>query len=189
MLTGWRAVLAVLLLAVGLWAGMLALDLRDLLSLEALRTQLAAHRLSGLLVFTLLFALGNLAQIPGGVFLAAAVLTFGRLWGGVATYAAASVASTAVFLTVRTIGGGALRTLDQAWAQRILARLDARPVLGVFLLRLVFQTQPTLNYALAMSGIRLRHLVVGTVLGLPVPIALYCIFFDALARGLHIAAG
>jgi hypothetical protein len=29
--------------------------------------------------------LGNLVQIPGWIFLAAAVLTLGRFWGGLAT--------------------------------------------------------------------------------------------------------
>jgi hypothetical protein len=37
-----------------------------------------------------------------------------------------------------------------------------------------------------MYGIRLHSYLVGTLFGLPVPIALYCVFFDALATGLHV---
>ena len=49
-----------------------------------------------------------------------------------------------------------------------------------------FQTAPPLNYALALSGVRLRDYLVGTLIGLPLPIAAYCIFFDLLATGLHV---
>jgi uncharacterized membrane protein YdjX (TVP38/TMEM64 family) len=66
-----------------------------------------------------------------------------------------------------------------------LARLDRRPLLAVLVLRTLFQTMPTLNYALALSGLRLRDYLLGTVLGLPLPIAVYCIFFDSLRGFFH----
>jgi len=43
-----------------------------------------------------------------------------------------------------------------------------------------------LNYALAMAGIKLRTYLFGTLIGLPAPITLYCIFFDILPTGLHV---
>ena len=46
----------------------------------------------------------------------------------------------------------------------------------------VFQTVPALNYAFALVGVRLRRYLLGTLLGLPLPIALYCLFFAQLAR-------
>jgi len=55
----------------------------------------------------------------------------------------------------------------------------------VLLLRLMFQTLPALNVALALSGVRLRSYLAGTLLGLPLPIALYCVFFYTLAHWLH----
>ncbi len=54
------------------------------------------------------------------------------------------------------------------------------------LLRVVFQTVPALNYTLALSGVRARDYLIGTSLGLPLPIALYCLFFDYLAKALKI---
>lgn len=63
--------------------------LRGHFSLEFLRQTILDNRVGGLVVFILVFALGNLIQIPGWVFLAAAVLALGRTWGGVATYIAA----------------------------------------------------------------------------------------------------
>ncbi len=172
-----------LLLAVFEWSG-----LHGHFTLEYLQQRIAENRVSGLLIFVLLFSLGNLIQIPGWVFLAAAVLTLGRSWGGLATYIAASISCALTFFSIRFVGGDALRQLKNKTAVRILGQLDARPISSVALLRVLFQTVPALNYALALSGIRFRHYMTGTLLGLPLPIALYCVFFDYLARTLKIPA-
>jgi len=160
--------------------------LRDHFNLPFMRQVILQHQIGGLLLFILLFALGNLIQIPGWVFLAAAVLTLGRVWGGVVTYVAAVTSCAFTFMAIRAIGGNALRLLKNRFAIRIFRQLDTRPITSVALLRVLFQTVPALNYALAMSGIRFRDYVVGTLVGLPAPIALYCIFFDILATELHV---
>lgn len=51
---------------------------------------------------------------------------------------------------------------------------------------MMFQTLPALNYAPAMSGVRFRTYLLGTLLGLPLPIVLYYLFFDTLAQLLHL---
>lgn len=175
------------LLVVGLFIGLLFAvfelsGLRGHLSLDYLHRQIEANRLLGLVLFALLFSLGNLIQVPGWIFLAAAVLALGKLWGGVATYVAASLSCVCTFLIIRLLGGDALRQLDHPLAIRILARLDGQPVLAVALLRVLFQTLPALNYALALSGVRFRNYLAGTMIGLPVPIAIYCLVFDSLAH-------
>ncbi len=73
------------LLAVVLFLAVLFLifqlsGLREHFSLAFLQQKIAENRVTGLLIFILLFSLGNLIQIPGWVFLAAAVLTLGRSW-------------------------------------------------------------------------------------------------------------
>jgi uncharacterized membrane protein YdjX (TVP38/TMEM64 family) len=160
--------------------------LRDHFSLAFLRQTILDNPVSGLLIFTLAFALGNLIQIPGWLFLAAAVLALGQVWGGLATYIAASISCLISFLLIRSVGGDALRQLDNRIVGRILGHLDARPIGSVLLARVLFQTLPALNYALALSGVRFRTYLLGTLLGLPLPIAFYCLFFDALARSLHL---
>ena len=160
--------------------------LRDHFNLSFIRQLILQHQIGGLVLFVFLFSLGNLIQIPGWVFLAAAVLTLGRVWGGVVTYIAAVTSCAFTFVTIRALGGDALRLLENRVAVRILRELDAHPIASVGLLRILFQTVPALNYALAMSGIDFRAYLIGTLAGLPVPIALYCIFFDALATSLHI---
>jgi uncharacterized membrane protein YdjX (TVP38/TMEM64 family) len=180
------------LLAVGLFLGVLLAifevsGLRDHFNLPFIRQLILQHQVGGLILFVLLFSLGNLIQIPGWVFLAAAVLTLGRAWGGVATYVAAVTSCGITFVTIRALGGDALRLLKNRIAVRLLRQLDAQPIASVALLRVLFQTVPALNYALAMSGIKFRSYLIGTLLGLPVPIALYCIFFNIVANWLHVS--
>ena len=179
--------LLVILFLLGLFVLFEALGLRAQFSLEALQALILMHPVVGLLLFTLLFALGNLIQIPGWVFLAAAVLALGRLYGGIATYVAACVSCIFTFITIRYLGGNALRELDNRLAQRLLNGLDRRPLASIIVLRMLFQTVPALNYALALSGVRFRTYLLGTLLGLPLPIGLYCVFFDYLAMLLNIA--
>ncbi|MFS2035245.1 VTT domain-containing protein [Polaromonas sp. CT11-55] len=160
--------------------------LRDNFSLAFLHQKFLDNEASGLLIFIALFALGNLVQIPGWIFLAAAVLALGEAWGGVATYLAAVLSCAFTFWLIRLLGGDALRQIKGGWVRRVLAQLDARPVAGIVLLRTLLQTAPALNYALAMSGVKFRDYLLGTLLGLPLPIALYCVFFDYLARMLKV---
>ncbi len=165
-----------LLLAVQ-WSG-----LRQNFSLTFLRQLLSGNRWEGLAIFALLFSLGNLVQIPGWIFLASAVLVLGKLDGGIATYLAASISCAVTFLSVRWVGGDAVQQLRGKLAQRMLSELHAHPIRNVIVLRTVFQTLAALNYTLAMSGIGFRQYMLGTLLGLPLPIAVYCLLFDYIAK-------
>lgn len=183
----YQRLIAVLLFLATLFAVFEISGLRDQFSLEFLRQRINEHMLSGLLIFVLLFCLGNLIQVPGWIFLAAAVLALGKMWGGIATYIAASLSCVFTFLSIRWVGGAALRKLDNKIVTRVLARLDAQPVRSVMFLRMLFQTVPALNYTLALSGVGFREYLLGTLLGLPLPILLYCLFFDYLAMALGIS--
>lgn len=179
------------LLAVLLFLGVLLTvmelsGLREHFDLHALHQRIETNRLTGLLLFILLFALGNLAHVPGWIFLAAAVLALGQTVGGLVTYLAATLSCVSTFLLIHLIGGNALRQLDNRVARRMLARLDSAPVRNIALLRVLFQTLPALNYALALSGVRFRHYLSGTLLGLPLPIVVYCVFFEQIAKALHL---
>lgn len=179
-----RLIAVVLFLAL-LWALFQFTGLREHFTLQYVHDGFEQHLLTGLLLFAALFSLGNLIQVPGWLFLAAAVLALGQFWGAVATYVAACVSCLVTFLLIRALGGDALRSFKGGLAQRIFAQLDSHPLRSVLLLRLLFQTVPALNYALALSGIKLRDYAIGTLLGLPLPIALYCIFLQTLARWMH----
>jgi uncharacterized membrane protein YdjX (TVP38/TMEM64 family) len=64
--------------------------------------------------------------------------------------------------------------------RHLLNQIDKHPVAVVAILRLIFQTAPPLNYALAMTQVRLRHHLIGSALGLPLPIAAMALGFDWL---------
>jgi len=164
-----------------------ASGLREHFDLAFLQQKINENKVSGLIVFILLFSLGNLIQIPGWVFLAAAVLTLGKTWGAAVTYVAATFSCMITFLIIGFIGGNAFRQIKSKFAMKLLEKLDVHPIWNVVLLRTLFQTVPALNYALALSGIKFREYMIGTLLGLPLPIALYCVFFEYLARALRIA--
>lgn len=156
--------------------------IRGQFSLEFIQQTIQKHKFWGLVVFALLFSLGNLIQIPGWLFLAAAVLSLGKTTGGMVTYFAASVSCVITFLAVRYVGQDALLQLNHRLALRIMHKLHAQPIRSVALLRTLFQTMPAVNYTLALSGVSFRHYLTGTLLGLPLPILLYCLFFDSLAK-------
>lgn len=172
------AFVAVLLLAFRLGG------LGEQFELATLQRSIAGHPLGGVVFFVVLFSLGNLLLIPGWVFLASAVYVFGAPLGGLATYTAACVSCAVTFLLIRLLGGEALRRLKNPLALRIFRQLDTAPLRSVVMLRMLFQTLPALNGALALSGIRFYHYALGTLLGLPLPIALYVVFFDQLAMWL-----
>lgn len=177
----WRRLAAVLLLLAALWALFEFTGLRARINPQALRDGFAGHRAWGFVAFAGLFALGNLIQLPGWIFLASAVLALGPVWGALATFSAAMLSCVVTFLVVRAFGANALRELPGPLARRLFARLDEHPVRSVALLRLVFQTVPALNYALALSGLRFRDYLLGTLIGLPGPLIVYAAFFDTLA--------
>ena len=160
--------------------------LREHFNLEFLRQQIVDNKVNGLFIFILLFCMGNLIQVPGWIFLAAAVLALGKTWGGIATYIAATISCIFTFLTIRFIGGDAIRGLKNRTALKIFHGLDAHPIKSIALLRILFQTVPALNYALALSGVKFHKYLIGTMIGLPLPITVYCLFFDYIGKALHI---
>jgi uncharacterized membrane protein YdjX (TVP38/TMEM64 family) len=161
-----------------------ATGLRSKLSPDVIQGLFFTYPVWGILLFCLAFSLGNLLYVPGWIFLVGAVFALGKEWGAVATLVAALCSSTISFFLIRAVGGTALRSFNHGWADKIFAHLDERPVLSVAILRLTFQTLPALNYALALADVRFRDYVVGTLLGLPLPIFLYCYFFDLIFQHL-----
>jgi len=99
-----RIILVVLFLGLALTLFQ-ASGLREHFTLDFLRQRVLASGALGLAAFVLMFSLGNLVQVPGLLFLGAAVLTLGRVAGGGVTYLAAVVSCGATFLSIRLVGG------------------------------------------------------------------------------------
>ncbi len=158
--------------------------IRTQLSPEKIKELFDRHQVTGVFLFCLAFSVGNLLYIPGWVFLAGAVFALDKEWGGVVTYAAALCSSTISFFLIQSIGGDALRSLDSKLADKIFDKLDDRPIWSIATLRMIFQTVPALNYVLAMAKVRFSHYFLGTAIGLPLPIFIYCYFFEIIFKNL-----
>jgi uncharacterized membrane protein YdjX (TVP38/TMEM64 family) len=139
---------------------------------ERLQAAVEAAGPWGVLLLIGAFTIGLLIQVPGIVFATAAILCYGRFWGGLLAYSGAVIAVSAVFVFVRGVGGSALDEIERPWVRRVLAQIEDHPLRTVAILRLVFWSSPQLNYALALSRVSFRHHLLGTMIGLiPIKIA------------------
>jgi len=169
--------LALLLFGIGR-----ALGLQQHLTVESLRATIASAGTAGVVLYVIAFCLGELLHVPGLVFIAAGVLAYGPALGGLLAFLGAVASVSVSFWVVRAIGGRPLGELHTRWVRRALARLDARPIATIAMLRLVLILAPPLNYALALSQVSFAHYFLGSVLGLIAPIALAVVLFDSLVK-------
>ncbi len=151
-------------------------------SVDAIKNIFNENILVSSLLFITLFCVANILNIPGWIFLVASVLTIGKVAGGSLTFIAAITSSVISFLFVDYIGGDALLEIKNKYIKKSLSQINNSPIKSVILLRLIFQTFPPLNYALALSGIKFKEYLIGTLIGLPLPIATIVIFFDLIFK-------
>ena len=147
---------------------------------ERIRALLEAAGVWSVPVFVVAFSVGQLLRIPGPIFVGIAILAYGRAIGTLAAVLGAMVSVTVSFIIVRTIAGQPLAYVQRPIVRRLLSQIDKHPVALVAILRLIFQTAPPLNYALAMTQVRLRDHLIGSALGLPLPIGAMALGFDLL---------
>ncbi len=151
---------------------------RSYFSINSVKGLFLENKFIGIILFCLVFSIGNLLYVPGWIFLVGSVFSLGKEWGGLVTYLAAMFSAIVSFYCLHYFGRDALRNFDNKLANRIFSNLDKNPISSIALLRLIFQTAPPLNYALAMSDIRFRNYLFGTLIGLHIPIFVYCYFFE-----------
>lgn len=173
----WRIGLLVVLMA-GLWVLGEMSGLTDDFDVERIRETVTNAGVLGVVVYVGIFAAGELVHIPGIVFVAAGLISWGKMLGFPIALGASVVSVSVSFLVVRTVGGRALARIERPILRRILDRLDDRPIRTVVVLRLLLFLAPPLNYALAMTNVRFRDYVVGSALGLVLPLLCVTLLFD-----------
>jgi uncharacterized membrane protein YdjX (TVP38/TMEM64 family) len=134
----------------------------------------------GVAAFIGLFALGQLAHVPGILFFTASLFAYGRGWGFVVSYVAALVSVSISFAFVRAIGGQPLAVVEAAWLRRLLSNLDQRPFATVFVLRTILMAAPAVNYSLALSSLRFPLYFAGSAAGLVVPLVVLSAVYGVL---------
>lgn len=172
-------------LLAALFLGSLAIakltGLEEYADVERVRALMDSAGAWGVIAFVASFAVGELLHIPGLVFVGAASIAYGQGYGTLAAYVGAMASVTLSFLVVRAVGGQPLGDVRRPFMRKMLARLETRPILTVAVLRGVFWMSPALNYGLAMTKVRLREYLIGSALGLAIPIPIFVFFFEWIA--------
>jgi uncharacterized membrane protein YdjX (TVP38/TMEM64 family) len=156
--------------------------LRSIVTIPYIKSLFVKNILLSSISFILFFTLANIIQIPGWPFLVASILTLGTLPGYLLTLTAAMFSTIAGFLLIRYIGKNSLQNLTSPIVTKLIKRTHSSPVKSTVILRVIFQTAPPINYALALSGIHFKHYLLGSIIGLPIPIYIYTFFIDELSR-------
>jgi uncharacterized membrane protein YdjX (TVP38/TMEM64 family) len=175
---GQNRLLILTVVIAGIWLAAWATGVTGRFTSESIRRVVGPRSLWGIAAFIALFSAGQLLRVPSTVFVAAAVAIYGRSLGTVVALFGALVSATVTFAVVRAFVGQALADVQRPVLRHLLSKIESRPVTTVALLRLVFQTAPPLNYALAMTAIRWRDHLVGSLVGLPVPVTGMAFLFD-----------
>lgn len=147
---------------------------------EQLRAVVQQWGAYGMVLFVVLFAIGQLLYVPGILFVVAAGLIYGGVAGFTIALIGALVAITVSFYAVRMIGGSPLQNTRKPFIGKMLQGLHDHPVRSIATMRLIVSTAPWLNYILALSAVQYRQYIIGSIIGMVVPIALTIYFTDWL---------
>lgn len=185
MKNAWLLRLGLVLVLVLLFVLASVTGVREQLTPAHLQQAVADAGLWGFGLFVVCFSVGQLLQVPGIVFILVARAAWGPVLGFANAYVGALVAAGVVFLLVRMVGGSPLGRITWGPARRVLAGLERRPVLTIASLRAVMLLSPPLNYALALSPVRQGHHLLGSALGLVVPIAVVMFLSESALALFH----
>jgi uncharacterized membrane protein YdjX (TVP38/TMEM64 family) len=152
--------------------------LLDNVNPEYLRTEISRWGAYGVVLYFVLFSLGQLVYLPGIIFVATAALAYGQWLGFLYALIGASLAASLSFFVVRFLGGTPLASTSTPWVNKLMGRIHIRPFSSVLVMRTLFASAPWLNYMLAMSAIRYRDYILGSVLGFIPQLILATYFTD-----------
>lgn len=155
--------------------------LTDFLTTEKLTFLLRENLLVSSFIFILLFCIANLLYIPGWIIISAPILVLPTTSAYFLILIGAICACCSSYFLISYFGRGLLNELNNKYANKALQKLEHRPLTTILILRVLMQTNPALNYTLSMSKVRFKDYFLGTALGLPLPVAIYCIFYDFIA--------
>ncbi len=184
----WLRLSLLLFVLLGLYIIGSITGLNDYISLENLdkvRTFMLDAGPLGLVAYLALFAVCLLMQVPGMLMVALGVVAYGEWLGGPAALVGAILSVSFSFGVVRTIGGKPLSEPKHKLFRKIMSQLEEHPIRTVVILRFLFLLSPPLNYALALSGLRFRHFLIGSAIGLAIPIILLTPFIELILTWLR----
>lgn len=175
----YRLILVMFIIPVIIFAFGEVTGLRKTINIEFVRSLFEQHVILASVLFIGVFAIGNTLYIPGWIFLIGAVFAVGKFAAWPLAMLGALASCLLSYFVVGYFGKDALRLFEQnPMGKRFFGQIDQRPIRTIIFLRIIFQTAPILNYALIMSNVSFKHYMLGALLGLPLPLAFYCLFFN-----------
>ncbi len=120
-------------------------------------------------MFFLVYVLATVAFVPGIVVTMAAGLAFGPLWGTVVVSISSTVGATLAFLIARYVARDAVEGFlsKQPWFEKFRSNVQEDGINYVLFVRLVpLFPFNALNYASGLTPLKLRHYVVGSMIGM-----------------------
>ena len=148
------------------------------LTVENIRIQVENTGFWSPIFYIAIFTAGEFIHLPGIVFVAVGILVYGKLLGFVLVFIASVISISFSFFVVRAIAGKPLSQIERPFFKKILARLDRQPIRVVVALRLFLFLSPKLNYALALTNVRFRDYLIGSTLGILLPLGGVSLLFD-----------
>ena len=171
----WRLIALVAVIATA-WSVAYSQGWTEGLTVEVIQTWVASLGWWGVAGFLVAACLANLMYLPGMLFVVAAIVLYGDVAGAAVGWAAASLSATTTFLVMRAIGGQPMGEIRNRWAKRLLEGMERRPMWTVAVLRTFMQNSPIFNTVMALSPVRIHAYVLGSAIGLTVPVAAAALF-------------
>ncbi len=145
------------------------LGLRENFSKAFIEQTIEDNIVLGSMMFILMFVIANFIQLPGIIFLTAAIVVLGAVKAAILIYFATIFSCLFSYFVIGFLGGDAIRALEGKYVQFWLNKVDSQPFKSVLILRSLFGTTPALNYALCLTGVNFKHYMVGSCIGLIFP--------------------
>ena len=163
--------------------------MRDFFSLDGLQQIIIDAGPYGVVLFVLLYSAGILMNIPGVLFLFVGFMVYDGVTGLLVGYLASLVGVVIHFYFVRLMGGEALSEIKQPMIRKQMLKLEEHPIRTTFILRLILYVSPPINYGLALSSIRFRDFLIGTILAFPINVLFnYALMIFAKDLWMHLYA-
>ena len=148
--------------------------------LDHLRRMTSEAGLAGMVGFVGICTAGYLMQLPGLIFVLAALLGWGTITGGIMAFIGLTVATSVSFWTVRLVGGSPISDIEHDYVQKVLGQLDDHPVRTVVILRVLFLVKPVVNLSLVLTDVRFRDYFLGTIIGFILPLGFITVATDTV---------
>ena len=167
--------LILVVIVAGLWILGRQLGLDELATPAAMSEYIKGLGPWGMVVFVGLWIVYVQMQLPGVIFVIAAMLIYGPIQGAAVSWFGGMVVIAVTHVFIRGIGGTPFAQSKRAWVQRVIAKLDQYPIRTVALLRSVFVMNPAINFPIILGGMSFRKHMIGSALGLIPPVIVWSI--------------